>query len=109
MIIIIMHNHYHIRLRLHESDDDSALFVPTFLFQNLPAQKARPPRKTATHHHSRKDYRFGPIRIDWMDFEDTNKATYTGAGVKGGRGTLPSRHPPKRLAFTPFVQAQDQP
>jgi BRCA1-associated protein len=76
-------------------------FVPSSLFQHLPAH---PPNKTSrryTIHHSQsaqsdvsdqvsesdqgkgyKDYRFGPLRIDWVDFDTMNLE----AAKKGGVG-----------------------
>ena len=65
--------------------DSTTAFVPSSLFQQLPAH---PPKITArryTFHHSRdktatseasegvlerRDYRFGPLRVDWVDFDD---------------------------------------
>jgi BRCA1-associated protein len=92
--------HYHIRISLHRktvlntnaADNSDSEFIPTSLFQYLPAQKARSTvRRNATFNSSRKDYRFGPIRIDWVDFEDMNKVMNSGTGGKekdSGASTL---------------------
>ncbi|KIJ20810.1 hypothetical protein PAXINDRAFT_174236 [Paxillus involutus ATCC 200175] len=54
-------------------------FVPKSLFQHLPSQPPKPTsRRNALFNPVHKDYRFGPIRLDWIDFENMNTAVYTG-------------------------------
>lgn len=46
-------------------------FVPSSLFQHLPAEIPKSTaRRNATFNPAGKDYRLGPLRIDWVDFED---------------------------------------
>jgi len=66
-------------------------FIPTTLFQHLPSQKPKPTvRRNALDNPQHKDYRFGPIRLDWVDFEDMNKAAYSsiGKGREHDRGVF---------------------
>jgi len=99
---------YHIHVRLHkhpksisqsnQTSDESGTFLPAFLFQQLPSHKAKPTaRRNATFNPSHKDYRFGPIRIDWVDFEDMSKATYGGGA--GGK----EKDPKARGMFRCFI------
>ncbi|KIL00751.1 hypothetical protein PAXRUDRAFT_821333 [Paxillus rubicundulus Ve08.2h10] len=54
-------------------------FVPKSIFQHLPSQLPKPTsRRNAFFNPDHKDYRFGPIRLDWIDFENMNTAVYTG-------------------------------
>ncbi|KAF8075057.1 hypothetical protein FPV67DRAFT_1475860 [Lyophyllum atratum] len=87
---------YHIRIILKRKTDISKsrsqtadTFLPSHLFQHLPAHKPNPTtRRNALFNSQNKDYRFGPIRIDWVDFEDMNAApTTTGKEREHGQGT----------------------
>ncbi|TFK51712.1 zf-UBP-domain-containing protein [Heliocybe sulcata] len=77
---------YHIRIVLRPASDISSsqpqrsgAFFPTSIFQHLPAQTPKPTaRQNALFNPHHKDYRFGPIRLDWVDFEDMSKAVLTG-------------------------------
>ncbi|KAG6850780.1 hypothetical protein H0H93_008818 [Arthromyces matolae] len=92
---------YHIRitvqrnLEISQSQPQAAGdFIPSRLFQHLPAhksRKARPNKSYNSHSGSSasKDYRFGPIQIDWVDFEDMSKMPYSQENGRGnGRGTV---------------------
>ncbi|KAG6891265.1 hypothetical protein C0995_008517 [Termitomyces sp. Mi166 len=78
---------YHIRiivqrkLELSQSQPQAAdTFIPSRLFQHLPAHRVRKKRPIDHCNHQSKsnnDYRFGPIQIDWVDFEDMSKPPYT--------------------------------
>lgn len=103
-----MRGGYHIRISLtkpaptssssssyKQTHLDTSLFIPASLFQALPVH---PPRSTArryTVHHPRtpavgspaqpiehRDYRFGPLRVDWVDFDnmDLEGAKKVGGG-----------------------------
>jgi len=70
---------YHIRISVqlkagsnqHPSSD---IFTPGSVFVKLPAQTPKPTaRRSATFNSRNKDYRFGPIRLDWVDFEMSEK------------------------------------
>jgi hypothetical protein len=88
---------YHICISIQRQPETSKLrtnsadvFVPTHLFHQLPAHKPKPTsRRNALFNPADKDYRFGPIRLDWVDFELTNKAPYTTMGKeREGRGSF---------------------
>ena len=64
---------------------DTSTFVPSSLFEPLPAHPPKPTGRRYTFHHpreavqpaepseeepERKDYRLGPLRVDWVDFDD---------------------------------------
>ena len=58
---------YHIRIVLN-TKSRSTTFVPDSVFEKLPTHRPNPTlRRNATFNPHKKDYRFGPIRIDWMD------------------------------------------
>lgn len=88
-----MHSGYHIRISVKKPApppstsssfqpvhlDTTSSFVPHSLFQTLPAHPPRStarrytihsPRQPAVHDSGRphQDYRFGPLRVDWVDF-----------------------------------------
>ena len=63
-------------------DSKSSEFIPISLFQHLPAQKPRPINRDATTAVRSNDYRFGPIRIDWVDFETMIKPSTHGVVQK---------------------------
>jgi hypothetical protein len=86
-----MLNGYHIRLALHRNiiDDPDIIhtFTPKALFQSLPLHHPKPTaRRNALFNPAHKDYRFGPIRLDWIDFEIANSAMYAGKEKQAGRG-----------------------
>ncbi|KAK2463669.1 hypothetical protein APHAL10511_004420 [Amanita phalloides] len=70
---------YHIRILVHQNQDSPVSrslkteeFIPQHLFSRLPAQKPKPTQRPGTPAETPKpDYRFGRIRIDWMDIEDS--------------------------------------
>ncbi|KAG5647905.1 hypothetical protein DXG03_007829 [Asterophora parasitica] len=88
---------YHIRVIAQGKSDISqsqpqpaATYLPSRLFQHLPVHKPKPTtRRNALFNPRNKDYRLGPIRIDWVDFEDMSKAPQTvGKEKETGRGTV---------------------
>ncbi|KAL1745851.1 hypothetical protein HDZ31DRAFT_35449 [Schizophyllum fasciatum] len=63
-------------------------FIPTSLFQHLPAHKPKATkRKNALYNYENKDYRLGPIRLDWVDFETMNASASAGKARQEGKGT----------------------
>ncbi|KAA1468807.1 zf-UBP-domain-containing protein [Dentipellis sp. KUC8613] len=72
---------YHIRIVVHPKlfastshPQPTDTFIPTSLWQHLPAQTPKPTtRRNAIFNPAHKDYRFGPVRIDWVDFETMSK------------------------------------
>ncbi|KAF5373345.1 hypothetical protein D9615_007463 [Tricholomella constricta] len=88
---------YHIRLIAQRRTDISPsqpqpadTYLPSLLFQHLPAHKPKSTaRRNALFNPQDKDYRFGPIRIDWVDFEEMSKAPHiVGKEKRNGRGTV---------------------
>ncbi|KAJ7626433.1 hypothetical protein DFH06DRAFT_1219913 [Mycena polygramma] len=73
---------YHIRISVVKAgatqSSSSHVFTPGSVFVKLPAQTPKPTaRRNATYNPRNKDYRFGPIRLDWVDFEMSEKVPYT--------------------------------
>ena len=79
--------HIHISLKPHYSPES---FVPSGLFHQLPLHKPKPTsRRNALSNPANKDYRLGPVRLDWVDFEVTEKPLHTAMGkerAQQGRG-----------------------
>lgn len=66
---------YHIRIQLAQRPHNSETFIPTSLFQDLPTHTPKSTsRKSATFNPKNKDYRFGPIRLDWVDLTNTSSS-----------------------------------
>ncbi|KAF8636412.1 hypothetical protein AX17_003594 [Amanita inopinata Kibby_2008] len=71
---------YHICILVHQKQELSQShppraeqLIPRNIFSRLPAQKPKPTTRRSTQADPlSKDYRFGPIRIDWMDIEGSN-------------------------------------
>ncbi|KAG6865706.1 hypothetical protein C0991_012522 [Blastosporella zonata] len=63
-------------------------FVPSRLFQHLPAHKSRRIRPTYQTRPGNTDYRFGLIQIDWVDFEDMSKAPVHTVGKERDNGRV---------------------
>ncbi|KAJ6485882.1 hypothetical protein C8R45DRAFT_1062723 [Mycena sanguinolenta] len=68
---------YHIRIFIQpktNSNSSPDTFTPSSIFANLPAQSPKPvTRRNSTLNPRHKDYRFGPIRLDWVDFDMSDK------------------------------------
>ncbi|KAI6104011.1 hypothetical protein EDD16DRAFT_456363 [Pisolithus croceorrhizus] len=72
-----MKRSYHIRITVHRKAEISQsyphtvdTFVPETLFQRLPSHPPKSTlRRSAIFNPSHKDYRYGPIRLDWTEFE----------------------------------------
>ncbi|KAK0488929.1 BRCA1-associated protein 2-domain-containing protein [Armillaria novae-zelandiae] len=59
---------YHIRIIVSLKKDSPDTAVPPSFFQHLPSHKPNSTsRRNATFNPGNKDYRFGPIRLDWSD------------------------------------------
>ena len=91
-----MRRGYHIRIVLYPKSNPSSLklnindslsFIPTSLFQQLPAQKPRQTtRQNALHNSKQKDYRYGPIRLDWVEFDKMSTGVVIGKEKEPSRG-----------------------
>lgn len=94
--LCIMRRGYHIRIVLYPKSNTSSLklntndrssFIPASLFQQLPAQKPRQTtRQNAIHNSKQKDYRYGPIRLDWVEFDKMSTGVVIGKEKEPGRG-----------------------
>lgn len=80
---------YHFRIAFSSrpnSTDQFPTFIPTSLWQSLPAHSAKSTaRRNAIFNSNNKDYRLGPIRVDWMDL-DASAARANESGVTGKTG-----------------------
>jgi BRCA1-associated protein len=84
---------YHIRILVHRKRDSNSKveeFIPEHLFSKLPAQKPKSTqRRSGPAETPKSDYRFGFIRIDWMDMEDVGSSSgHIKKNKDQGRGTL---------------------
>ena len=85
---------YHVRIVVQRKAEISQshppvvdTFTPKSIFEHLPSQSTKPTsRRNATFNPAHKDYRFGPIRLDWIDFE--NMSVYAGKSNERVRGTF---------------------
>ncbi|KAK7445414.1 hypothetical protein VKT23_014831 [Stygiomarasmius scandens] len=61
--------------------------IPRSIFDRLPSQPTKPTnRRNATFNPHKKDYRFGPIRIDWLDRSKMNPSSLLGKEKEGASG-----------------------
>ncbi|KAL0580611.1 hypothetical protein V5O48_001436 [Marasmius crinis-equi] len=59
---------YHVRIVLNSAQDSRPPYIPHSIFGKLPSQSPKPVAcRNATFNPQKKDYRYGPIRIDWLD------------------------------------------
>lgn len=84
---------YHIRIVLNPENSSRASptdpFIPASLFQPLPSHspKSTLRRNTLPRPNLNKDYRLGPITIDWTDFDQMTSILHSGKKAKEhGRG-----------------------
>ncbi|KAJ7113706.1 hypothetical protein C8R43DRAFT_1091406 [Mycena crocata] len=72
---------YHIRISLQQKtgpNHPSATVPFGSIFVKLPTHAAKPTaRRNALYNPRNKDYRFGPIRLDWVDFDMSDKTAYS--------------------------------
>jgi hypothetical protein len=79
---------YHIKISLRKPSTES--FVPASLFQHLPDHSISQSKAPSSTSHNteptseQRDYRRGPITIDWMDIEEVSQS-FSGK-EKGRRG-----------------------
>lgn len=78
---------FHVRIVLNtrvQSPFD--ISIPNTIFDKLPVHRPNPTnRKNATFNPYQKDYRFGPIRIDWMDSNMPASTSSTGKEKDRGK------------------------
>ncbi|KAJ6624952.1 hypothetical protein B0H10DRAFT_1783886 [Mycena sp. CBHHK59/15] len=74
---------YHIRISIQSKPGSSHTFALGSVFAKLPAQTPKSTaRQNALYNPRNKDYRLGPIRLDWVDFQMNSKTTYTAGKVR---------------------------
>ncbi|KAJ7493434.1 hypothetical protein B0H11DRAFT_2172145 [Mycena galericulata] len=85
---------YHIRISVHLKTglgDPSDTFTPGSVFVKLPAHAPKSTaRRNALYNPRDKDYRFGPIRLDWVDFKMTDKPVAASSGKARANGREPA-------------------
>ncbi|EIW79215.1 BRCA1-associated protein [Coniophora puteana RWD-64-598 SS2] len=71
---------YHIRIALQKETVFPSQFIPNSLFQQLPSHPPKSTaRRNATFNPKHRDYRCGPVRIDWTDFDNMKPVATTAA------------------------------
>ncbi|KAI0305901.1 hypothetical protein B0F90DRAFT_1694372 [Multifurca ochricompacta] len=82
---------YHVRIVLQHTSpskpQQTDTFIPLSLWQHLPIHAYRSTaRRNATFNPRRKDYRFGPIALDWVDLDSMAPAPFPSQGQADPRG-----------------------
>lgn len=93
---------YHVRIVVNAPDDQQA-FAPRDLFQRLPSHSPKQTiRRSATANFENKDYRLGPLRVDWADFHlmEVPIAPNTSSGKRREQGHASARFTPLRNGST---------
>ncbi|KAJ3847101.1 hypothetical protein EV368DRAFT_51771 [Lentinula lateritia] len=78
---------FHLRIVLNTKVQNSFnISIPNTIFDKLPVHRPNPTnRKNATLNPYQRDYRFGPIRIDWMDLDMPASTSSTGKEKDRGK------------------------
>ena len=84
---------YHVRIILHHASSSKSeqtdTFTPLSLWQPLPTHPFRSTaRKNATFNPRGKDYRFGPIALDWVDFDSMSSSLFVSKGKADPKGAF---------------------
>jgi hypothetical protein len=81
---------YHVRIVLHHSKSEQTdTFTPLSLWQPLPTHPYRSTaRRNATFNPRGKDYRFGPIALDWVDFDSMASSLFVSKGKADPKGAF---------------------
>src|SRR5579863_2938717 len=79
---------YHVRIVISSSKfEQPDTFIPVSLWQPLPAHPRRSTaRRNATFNPRGKDYRFGPIALDWIDLDDMAPSLFVSKGRADPKG-----------------------
>lgn len=89
-----MKRSYHIRITVRRKVEISQshpytvdTFVPQTLFQRLPSHPPKPTlRRNAIFNSAHRDYRYGPIRLDWTEFEHMSTSELSSGKEKDRTG-----------------------
>ncbi|KAF8909339.1 BRCA1-associated protein 2-domain-containing protein [Gymnopilus junonius] len=92
-----MRRGYHIRIVLN-SENNSSSFIPASLFQPLPSHSAKSSLRRNTLSQP-KDYRYGPITIDWIDFDHMGTVLHSNKDRGRAKG-------PAEATFVPHARSK---
>lgn len=85
---------YHVRIVLQRISSPSKPeqadpFTPVSLWQPLPTHPYKTTaRRNATFNPRGKDYRFGPIALDWVDIDNMTPPLFVSKGKADPKGAL---------------------
>ena len=82
---------YHVRIVLHNvsKPERTDTFTPLSLWQPLPTHPYRSTaRRNATFNPRGKDYRFGPIALDWVDLDNMTPSLFANKGRADPKGAF---------------------
>jgi hypothetical protein len=87
---------YHVRIVLHRvsssKSEQTDFFTPLSLWQPLPTHPHKSTaRRNATFNPRGKDYRFGPIALDWVDLDNMSSSLFVSKGRADPKGAFTAR------------------
>lgn len=78
---------YHVRIVLHSKPQKTNAFIPLSLWQPLPTHTRKSTaRRNATFNPRGKDYRLGPIALDWVDLDNMTATPFASRGRADPKG-----------------------
>ena len=89
---------YHVRIVLHlPPSKKTNAFIPLSLWQPLPTHPPKSTaRRNATFNPRGKDYRLGPIALDWIDLDNMTATPFPGRGRVDPKGEFTVSSPSRR-------------
>lgn len=85
---------YHVRIVLHLPLPKTDAFIPLSLWQPLPTHPRKSTaRRNATFNPRGKDYRLGPIALDWTDIDNMAATPFANRGRADPKGECTDRFP----------------
>ncbi|PPR03194.1 hypothetical protein CVT26_008042 [Gymnopilus dilepis] len=103
LLVPVMRRGYHIRIVLNPEHKSNS-FIPASLFQPLPSHSAKSTvrRNTLSRPlpHQTKDYRYGPITIDWIDFD------HMGTVLNSSKDKAGRARGPAEATFVPHTRSK---
>jgi hypothetical protein len=87
---------YHVRIVVHHISSSKSeqidSFTPLSLWQPLPTHLHKSTaRRNATFNPRGKDYRFGPIALDWVDLDNMSSSLFASKGRADTKGAFTAR------------------
>jgi BRCA1-associated protein len=96
---------YHVRIVLHlppSKSQKTDAFIPLSLWQPLPTHPRKSTlRRNATFNPRRKDYRLGPIALDWADIDNMAATPFTDRGRADPKGEFIGNSQVEGLKLSP--------